>query len=105
MADDDDLGVGLADLGELARVPTRMTSRGLCDSTIRRLGVGWRLVDLHGGHDAAELDGDVGARHAPVGGGGLHGLGRLLVVAESVDVDARHEGHEALVAGQRSGAG
>ena len=31
----------------------------------------------------------MGARHAPVGGGGLHRLDGLLIVAERVDIDAR----------------
>ena len=40
-------------------------------STMMRLGVAARLVELGRGGDAAHVHLDMGARHAPVGGGGL----------------------------------
>ena len=89
MADDDDLGGGVADLGQLIELASIRSSRWaarLDDQHIRRR---LRLEDLEGAEDAAELDLDMGARQPAVGGGHLHGLDGLLVVAEDADVDAR----------------
>jgi hypothetical protein len=49
------------------------------------------LIDLDGSQDAAQLDCDVSLRHAPVHGGCLQGLGRLLIVAKGMNVDAGHK--------------
>ena len=91
VADDDDLGVGLADLGQFAKLSQDHIARAMRLDQ-QHVGRGLRLEHLDGRHDAAELDGRVSSCHAAVAGCHLHRLGSLLVVAEGMDVDAGHQG-------------
>src|SRR5690606_1883209 len=67
VADDDDLGACIADLGETVELVFEPIARELRfdDDEIRGRR---RLIELGGGHDAAGLHLDVGPGHAAVAG-------------------------------------
>ncbi|MBN9010925.1 MAG: hypothetical protein J0H63_12655, partial [Rhizobiales bacterium] len=88
MPDDDNLGARIADLGEAVKIGVEPVARlaGLDDDEVRRRRV---LVKLGGGGQSPGMDLDVGAGHAPVGGGSLDGGGDFRRFAEGLDGYAR----------------
>ena len=88
MADDHNLGAGVADLGEMIEFGDQAVA-GLArfdhDEVRRR-----RLaIEGAGGRETAHLHLDMGAGHPPVGGGELHHRGEIGRFAEDLDRDAR----------------
>ena len=89
VADDDDLGAGIAIFGELAerfQQLARLAPRFQDDQVGRRR----RLVELDRRRDAAHMDLEMRLGHAPVVAGALDRIGDAFGLAERLDRDARH---------------
>ena len=88
-ADDDDLGAGITALRQMIEFADELAAaqRAVDDDQVRR-----RAVDIvrDRGRNAAHVHADVGLRQPAVFGGVLQHLGGALVVAESLDRDARY---------------
>ena len=88
MADDDDLGAGVADFGEAVELGIELVARQLRFDD-DQIGRGGSLVEFAGRGEAAGMDLDMGAGHAPVRGGLLDDGGEVRRFAESLDRDPR----------------
>ena len=98
MADDDDLGAGVAAFRqriEMADQRRRIGDGFQHDDVGRRRGA----EGLDRGGRAAHLDAGMGLVHAPVGDGRLHGGGDARRLAEGLDRDARQRRDDALARG------
>ena len=83
-----------AGASELGQYPVA-SAFGLDHQDVRRQSL---TIELDGRLQTAGLDVEVSPGEPSVAGGNLHGLGGDRVGAEGVDVDARHERHDAAMA-------